>query len=146
MKQNMIKRSIFTACIFSINFGVLCQGNIGIGTTSPNSLAMVDITSTNKGMLVPRVALVSDTSPVAGTKPNGLLLWNTSAGFKTGIGFYYWNGSTWTSLAQVTNTVNNSGIVPAPTATNKAKSWSTDHQGNPAWRRPNKTTEYINNF
>jgi hypothetical protein len=146
MKKNLIKHSIFSACIFLINFGVLSQGSIGIGTASPNSLAVLDITATNKGMLVPRVALVSDTSPISGSKPNGLLLWNTNVGYKTGIGFYYWNGSTWASLAQVINTVSNSGIIPAPTATNKAKSWSTDHQGNPAWRRPNKTTEYINNF
>lgn len=146
MKKKMIKHCIFTACIFSISFGVLSQGSIGIGTTSPNSLAVLDITATDKGMLVPRVELVSDTSPVSGAKPNGLLLWNTNASFKTGIGFYFWNGSTWASLAQPTNTVNNGGIVPAPTASNKVKSWATDYQGNPAWRRPNKTMEFINNF
>jgi len=130
--------------IFQIKLSA--QSNVGIGTSSPNSTAILDVTATNKGMLVPRISITTDTNPISGTKPSGLLVWNTNASYKTGIGFYFWNGSTWTSLAQVVNTVNNAGIVPAPTASNKVKSWTTDHQGNPAWRRPNKTMEYINNF
>ena len=142
MKRSCLLLIIFTFLLFEVSG----QSNVGIGTSSPNATAMLDITSTNKGMLVPRVSIASDTNPISGTKPNGLMVWNTNASYKTGIGFYFWNGSTWTSLAQVVNTVNNAGIVPAPTTNNKAKSWSTDHQGNPQWRRPNRTMEYINNF
>ena len=32
---------------------------VGIGTTSPNASSMLDITSTNSGLLIPRIALVS---------------------------------------------------------------------------------------
>lgn len=147
MKILLMMRHFFLVFLFILlQSEVNAQANVGIGTSSPNATAMLDITSTNKGMLVPRVSITSDTNPISGTKPNGLLVWNTNASYKTGIGFYFWNGSTWTSLAQVVNTVNNAGIVPAPTASNKAKSWTTDRQGNPAWRRPNRTMEYINNF
>ena len=129
-----------------IQIKIYAQSNVGIGTSNPNSTAILDVTATNKGMLVPRISITSDTNPISGSKPNGLLVWNTNGAYKTGIGFYFWNGSTWTSLAQTVNAVNNDGIVPAPTLNNKAKSWSTDQQGNPAWRRPNKTMEYVDNF
>jgi hypothetical protein len=74
---------------------------VGIGTTSPNSSSMLDITSTNSGLLIPRVALtgVSDTSTI--TSPvTSLLVYNS--GFAPN-GYYYWNGTIWVQLAVGTN-------------------------------------------
>jgi hypothetical protein len=44
------------------------------------------------------------------------------------------------------NTVDTAGIVAAPTASSHRYTWKTDKNGNPAWRKENKTTYYIENF
>lgn len=42
-----------TARTAGTDFVAKNTGNVGIGTASPNTYAMLDITSTNKGMLAP---------------------------------------------------------------------------------------------
>ncbi|MCK4664405.1 MAG: tail fiber domain-containing protein, partial [Bacteroidales bacterium] len=90
---------IFVIGIFSS--GSISQ-NIAItdddGYTAETS-AMLDVKSLTKGMLIPRVALISLDIPIGGTKPEGLLIWNTSTtGTYDTPGFYYWNGSAWVNL------------------------------------------------
>jgi hypothetical protein len=93
--QNMkIMRKIF---LFSIAIGVVIlghlrsQNNVGIGTTTPHASALLDLTATDKGLLIPRVALVAannGTTPVNGPA-TGLLVYNTGTGGLTPAGFYY---------------------------------------------------------
>ena len=77
--------------------------NIGIGTASPNSSAMLDVTSSNKGLLVPRVGLTSliDAATIA-SPATSLLVYNTNAGLTGGTGYYYNSGTTlvptWTKM------------------------------------------------
>ena len=90
---------IFVIGIFSSNS---ISQNITItdddGYTAETS-AMLDVKSLTKGMLIPRIALISINNPVSGTKPEGLLVWNTSTTGTYSIpGFYYWNGSAWVNL------------------------------------------------
>jgi hypothetical protein len=62
----------------------------------PDNSAILDVNSTSKGLLIPRVALVS-TDDVT-TIPNpatSLLIYNTGTGGMSQAGFYYWNGSHW---------------------------------------------------
>ncbi len=66
-------------------------------THEANVAAMLDVYSTNKGLLVPRVALVSATDPISVTKPDGLLVWNTQPGTYA-VGYYYWNGTDWSPV------------------------------------------------
>jgi len=81
---------------------------------TPASSAMLDVYSTTKGMLVPRVALVSTVSPISGTKTQGLLVWNTStSGTYPQVGFYFWNGSNWEMVGS-NNTFSN-GITKTGT-------------------------------
>jgi hypothetical protein len=82
----------------------------GIGTTSPDPSAKLDITSTNKGFLPPRVTLTSttDVSTIA-TPATGLLIYNTGNNVGLAAGYYYWNGAVWTTIA----TAGGSGIVAA---------------------------------
>ncbi|MBN1187661.1 MAG: tail fiber domain-containing protein [Bacteroidales bacterium] len=71
---------------------------------SPDENAMLDVKSVDKGMLVPRVALISTTSPISGTIPVGLLVWNTStSGLYPIPGFYFWNGSNWEMIGGSTS-------------------------------------------
>ncbi len=71
------------------------QDNVGIGTTTPHSSALLDLTATNKGLLIPRVVLLAATNgvnPVNGPA-TGLLVYNTSGAMTPG--FYYWDGTEW---------------------------------------------------
>ncbi len=53
-------------------------GNVGIGTTTPNASAILDITSTTKGFLIPRLT-TSEMNAIS-NPANGLGVWNTTAG------------------------------------------------------------------
>ncbi len=64
-------------------------GKVGIGTTSPNASALLEIKSTNKGLLIPRM---TQTQRNAIPSPaNGLLIYQTD----NNPGFYYYNGMAW---------------------------------------------------
>lgn len=71
--------------------------------TSPASGAMLDVKSSSKGFMPPRVALTSLTSASPVTSPEvGLLVYNTAtAGTAPNNvlpGIYFWNGTIWTRL------------------------------------------------
>lgn len=86
--------------------------NIGIGTTSPDPSAALDISAANKGVLVPKVALVNTTLASPVTNPAiGLLIYNTTVDTELSSGFYYWNGSLWEKIGTGTSGVPNGGII-----------------------------------
>jgi hypothetical protein len=62
---------------------------IGTGNPQPDSSAMLDIQSSTKGVLIPRLTTVSRPASPA----NGLLIYNADSSH-----FEYWNGSAWTRL------------------------------------------------
>jgi hypothetical protein len=98
----MIKLTfIFLATFIFIGFSIKAQ-NIGINPTgaTPNSSAMLDVSATDKGMLIPRVSLTSTSDVTTIVNPaTSLLVYNTNAGMSNGsVGFYYWNGTQWTKL------------------------------------------------
>lgn len=76
---------------------------VGIGTITPDASAALEISSTNKGFLPPRIALTSTSDVSTIVNPaTGLLVYNTSiAGtFPTNVlkGYYYFNGNNWIPL------------------------------------------------
>jgi hypothetical protein len=81
-------------------FGALClfltsaiaQNNVGIGTTTPNASAALDVQSTTQGMLVPRMTKAQ--RDLIATPATGLLVYQTD----NTPGFYFYNGA-WTSLS-----------------------------------------------
>jgi len=67
-----------------------------------NPQAILDVKSDNKGILIPRVALVASDNPVAGVKPDGLMIYNTSTSGKySSPGYYIWDGNDWAQMAVV---------------------------------------------
>jgi hypothetical protein len=81
--------------------GAYAQGNIGIGTNTPDASAKLEISAADAGLLIPRVALTG-TSDVATVPPPiaaSLLVYNTAAAGDVTPGFYYWNVSVWVRLA-----------------------------------------------
>jgi len=79
--------------------------NIGINSTgaNPDASAMLDVVATNKGLLLPRVALtaLNAASPISSPAVS-LLVYNTAtAGVGSNQvtpGYYYWSGSAWVTF------------------------------------------------
>ncbi|MGB3592037.1 MAG: cadherin repeat domain-containing protein [Nonlabens sp.] len=76
------------------------DGMVGIGTETPDGSTVLEVSGTDRGVLVPRVALLSTTDVATIPTPAvSLLVYNTNAG-ATGLdeGFVYWTGSVWRSV------------------------------------------------
>ena len=88
--------------LFLITYSV--QGQVGIGTDTPNASARLDVSATDKGFLPPRISLTSatDNSTIL-TPATGLLIYNTAtAGTipnNVSPGYYYWNGNSWVKIS-----------------------------------------------
>jgi len=79
-------------------YGIKSSAQVGINTTTPQPGAILDIESSNKGMLVPRVdiANLSTIAPITGGATESLLVYNTN--LSTGRGFHFWTGAVWLPL------------------------------------------------
>lgn len=82
-----IKITIFLLC-FSCFAGT---SQVGINNPTPDQSAALDISSTDKGLLIPRVDTNAVISPAI-----GLMIFQPSDN-----GFYFYNGSNWQQLGQV---------------------------------------------
>src|SRR5438094_780925 len=82
--------------LFLILLSVICQlsfaQNTGIGTPTPNASAMLDITSINSGLLVPRMNSAQRTG--IATPAQGLLVYDTDTNT-----FWFYNASVWINLS-----------------------------------------------
>lgn len=91
-----------------ISSGLFAQ--TGIGTTTPDASAKLEVNASNKGFLPPRVTLTSGTDNTTIPSPaTGLLVYNTGNNASLAAGYYYWNGGTWATIA----TAGGSGSVAA---------------------------------
>ena len=107
----------FLALIISTN-GVIAQ--VGIGNTSPE--ALLDITSTKNGVLLPRVALTNlnlalpIVNPQSGSLPVSTLVFHDGSN-AIESGFYYWTANGWRILQSGEdnnwNLLGNSGTDPS---------------------------------
>lgn len=113
-------KSIITTVIFSVSVITAFSQNVGINTTgaAPDASAMLDIVSTNKGLLIPRVALTATNATGPITAPAAsLLVYNTAtAGVSPNNvtpGFYYWDGANWVrfTTGNAWMTTGNAGTV-----------------------------------
>jgi hypothetical protein len=120
--KNKKNKIIITLIVIVCSLTSMSQ--VGIGTTTPNASAKLDITSTNKGFLPPRVTLNGTADVATISNPAaGLMVYNTAtAGTSPNNvipGYYYWNGSAWTRINNnntvVSNAVTISAITTAPT-------------------------------
>jgi hypothetical protein len=90
-----------------ISFGHFSHAQTGIGTSTPNASAKLDVSSSTLGFLPPRVALTASNvfAPITGTSSAaaGLLIYNTAtagtAPNNVVSGYYYWNGTAWTQIS-----------------------------------------------
>ena len=104
---NVMKKIYSFFVLLSVSFSSFAQVAINTNGATPNSSAMLDISSSNKGVLVPRVNLQSYLYNVTVPNPaTSLLVYNTNAALPGGIGYYYNKGTAaspnWQSLQSIT--------------------------------------------
>lgn len=92
MKNNPIKQ-IFTF-LAAVLLAVTTYAQVGIGTTTPNASAALDITSTTRGFLPPR--LTNDQINAITNLTEGLMVYCTDCTTK---GLYVYNASFWQSVS-----------------------------------------------
>jgi hypothetical protein len=94
--NNIIK---FLTAVFLLLSVSQSFAQTGIGTTTPNASAKLEVYATNKGFLPPRVTLTSTTDATTIASPvEGLLVYNLgSIGLQAG--YYFWNGANWATIA-----------------------------------------------
>ena len=92
-----MKRILFIVVFVT---GLSGYAQVGVGTSNPDNSAQLDVVSTNKGILIPRVKLTGslDLSTIANPKES-LLVYNTQTVSDVVPGFYYWNSSKWVALS-----------------------------------------------
>jgi hypothetical protein len=101
--QFTLKAGSIFILFFLINF-ITVQAQMGINTSTPSNGALLDITSSDKGFLMPRIALTGtdDVTSITPSATTGVMLYNTvTAGalpVQVTPGFYYWSGVQWRRL------------------------------------------------
>jgi hypothetical protein len=95
-------KKIILSTLSILSFSALFS-QVGIGTTSPDASAALEISSTNKGFLPPRIGLTSTSDVTTITSPaTGLLIYNTTVAgvFPNNVlkGYYFFNGAKWMPL------------------------------------------------
>ena len=122
----MKKLLLYSLFAFAILLSPSVMAQQGIGTNTPDKSSAVDIVSTKRGLLIPRIALTATNVASPVTAPaNSLLVYNTTPdNGDVSPGFYYWDGDNdvWvrfidTDSQHTTTVVSGQGIVVTPDTT-----------------------------
>ena len=98
----MKKLFFFFSSLLILNTIMVAQ-NVGIGTTTPDKSAVLELSATNKGFLPPQMNAVQKGQ--IQTPKKGLMIYQTD-----GVaGLYIFNGSAWLAVASLVNTWNVNG-------------------------------------
>ncbi len=95
--------TFYLIMFFSILGSVVTSAQVGIGTTTPQGA--LDISSSNSGVVIPRVGIISATDNTTVINPNGgavlpsTMIYNDGSGGFTPVGFLFWNGANWTAVS-----------------------------------------------
>lgn len=99
-------KNLLLTTLIILSFSTKIYSQVGIGTTSPSASSALDITSTNSGLLIPRVRLTSTTDVITIPNPaTSLLVYNTAINSDVVPGFYYWD-TKWNLLQDSSTSTN----------------------------------------
>ena len=75
-----------------LGVGFCSYGQVGVGTSLPNKSSELDVVSSDKGILIPRVSLTStiDAITITNGNVNSLLVFNKQTIADITPGYYYW--------------------------------------------------------
>jgi len=97
--QQKLLMPLMVACFILFAINGYSQQGVSINTAGipAHSSAMLDVSSTSKGLLIPRVALSSINDVTTISSPaTSLMVYNTNAAMVGGaVGFWFFNGSVW---------------------------------------------------
>jgi hypothetical protein len=98
LKLIIKKRNVVTILLTFLGLHTYSQNNVGVGTSTPDPTAILELKSTDKGVLVPR----TDTNTVniaslPGVPATGLLIYQNSNNT-----FYYFDGLIWRPMGSST--------------------------------------------
>ena len=100
----------FFTLLAAVLLTAITSAQVGVGTTTPDASSALDITSTTKGLLIPRM---TETQRDAISSPaTGLMIYQTDGT----VGFYYYNGSSWANVGYTDALVSANSDVAANTA------------------------------
>ncbi|MBI3135854.1 MAG: hypothetical protein HYZ14_14345 [Bacteroidetes bacterium] len=96
MKQILL---VLSLVILLPGGNLTAQVKIGDNSTTIDANSLLEMESTNKGFLPPRMALNSLTSasPLTAPVPEGMLVYSNGGTLEDG--YYYWDGAAWVSIA-----------------------------------------------
>ncbi|MCW5913169.1 MAG: tail fiber domain-containing protein [Chitinophagaceae bacterium] len=97
-----MKHIITLAIILAVAISLEAQ-NVGINTPNPHLSSELDVTSTSKGFLAPRMTQAQRNA--ISSPATGLLVFQTD----DITGFYYYNGTAWTIMSNTAGVFTNSG-------------------------------------
>lgn len=101
---SLFKKIGTTAVLLLIGF--VSYSQTGIGTHTPNPSSQLEVFSTDKGVLLPKVTLKGETDQTSisgGKAATSLLVYNTGLESNFPIkGFMFWNGTRWRLLTDAT--------------------------------------------
>src|SRR5690606_5840819 len=99
-----MKNKIILLSVMLFGATTIMSAQTGIGTAQPHQSAQLDITSSDKGVLIPRIALTSATQQLQTTVANeaSLLIYNTATVALEGLtpGYYYWDAAKWNRIVK----------------------------------------------
>lgn len=101
MKFLTISKQLFLFSSCALFWSLLANAQVGVNTTTPAASSVLDITSSDKGFLMTKVALTGtdDITTITPAPSTGLLVFNTATNGSPGTevvqGFYYFNGTSW---------------------------------------------------
>ncbi len=94
-----MKKLFITLLISVYTLISFAQNNVGIGTTTPDSHAALDIVSSDKGILIPRLTTTQRTSMTLNTSQTGLLVFDSTL-----QQFWFWDGTQWVQIGAGSST------------------------------------------
>ena len=122
LTRQAVLRTMFCCTLFtlSLSSGILqaqpvidAEGDMGIGTLAPDPSALMDLTSTGKGLLIPR--LTTAESNAIPSPAEGLMIYNTDVGtfqiWSDASGSFRWDALLTTGRSMGWLTVGNPGLT-----------------------------------
>lgn len=105
------KFPLLICIVATMHFAAQAQVKIGNNPTSINSASLLEMETTNQGLVLPRVSLtsVSSSSPLPAGLLTATVVYNTNSSTTggSGAGIYYWDGSKWNFIANTNTTASN---------------------------------------
>jgi hypothetical protein len=117
--------------VATLSFGYAnAQMKLGTNPTTTNSNALLEMETTNKGLLLPRVALTSTISFAPLTAHvAGMAVYNTATAGDVTPGYYFDNGTKWVKLSDAS-------ALQLTTGAAAGKVLTSDAAGNATWQTP----------